>query len=190
MIFPNSLMAAERTPDLSTIEVAESFFTECQITNSEVPIWPSEVTGFITTETKIFPLYDSAGKKIAFDIRVKVLAVGQEDKNLPVEGSFRLHIGFHMADFDDFLEYDERFQDKTPTSLLTTSLIGVAYSTARGMILSKVADTTLAQYGLPLRSARQLMSEAQVNTEEIQAYRAKIAELESQLALPAAEEQE
>jgi hypothetical protein len=183
-------MAAEPTPDLGQINVVESFFTECHITNSEVPIWPDDVLGFSIPETKIFPLYDSENSKVGFDIRIKVVAIGEEDKPLPVEGFFRIHIGFYVSNLTDFLEDHEHLQEKTPNSLLTTSLIGVAYSTARGMILSKVADTALENFGLPLRSARQLVREAQVEIDEVIAHRAKFAEMKPARAIPAAEEQE
>jgi hypothetical protein len=183
-------MAAERTPDLSQIDVAESSFIECRITNSEVAIWPDEVFGFSRPETKIFPLYDSKNSRVGFDIRVKVVAIGEEGKPLPVEGFFRVHIGFYVSNLADFLEDNEHLQEKTPNSLLTTSLIGVAYSTARGMILSKVADTTLEKFGLPLRSARQLVRESQVKIDEVITRRANLAESKSAQTLPAAEEQE
>jgi hypothetical protein len=183
-------MAEQRALDLSQVEVAESFFTECQVSNSEVAIWPNEVTGYTTAKTQIFPLCAPEINRVAFDIRVKVVATGEENKPLPVEGSFRLHISFFVENLDDFLEYDEKFQEKTPNAILTASLIGVAYSTARGMILSKVLDTPLMGYGLPMRSARQLMHESQAKLEDVQDFRIKLAEAkpDNERALPPATE--
>ena len=170
-------MKNETLPDLNQITLIEGLFLECLISNgSNIPILPSQITSFSHSVARLFPMANFDQRKVAFEIRIKVSASDAEDKPLPVEGSFRIYISFHVENLPDLVYFEERFNRKIPTSLLTTSLIGVAYSTARGMIMSKVADTVLEGLTLPLISARQLMEESQPSEEEVKTIRAEVAE--------------
>ncbi|GAB3638636.1 hypothetical protein GCM10027422_42260 [Hymenobacter arcticus] len=169
-------MAEDTAPDLNQIYLKQSIFLECHINNAETPhdIWPHQVDGFRQKECKFIPFVKSESNTIGFELQYHSVALDEEKNILPAEGKFRIFISFAVENLSDLLYYDERFEREIPNELVTTSLIGVAYSTARGMILGKVADTVMAGLSLPLRSARELLSETQPTDDEVKAIHAAI----------------
>jgi hypothetical protein len=172
-------MAQDTLPDLNQIQLQEAFFLECLISNVEsgVVVLPDQVAGYERPQVKILPMVDLEKQRVSFDIRVQATALDEQGTLLPVTGRFRLLLSFSVANLPDLLYTDERFNQQIPNAQLTVSLISVAYSTARGMIMSKVNDTVMGGLALPLQSGLQLMQESQPTTEEIKALRARQIEL-------------
>lgn len=178
-------MENEKLPDLNQIHLIESVFVECLIANGQlIPISPTQIGGFNVQETRLFPLVHLESRKVSFDIRVRAAALDTDSKPLSATGSFRIILSFQVGNLFELLYFDEHFKQQLPTPTLTASLIGVAYSTARGMIMSKVSDTILSGLTLPLRSVQQIMQESQPSMEEVEANRAEIAKLRQQAETP------
>ncbi len=155
-------MATDNLPDLNQIHIVESLFLACQISNSgPITAFPEQIDAFTSPAVSLIPMIDLDQNKVNFDIRVQVAAIDAEGQILQVDGAFRIFISFHVVNLPELVYFNEQLNQKIPIPHLTNALVGVAYSTARGMIMSKVADTVLAGLSLPLRSNRRLMEESQ-----------------------------
>ena len=163
-------MAHDTEPDLDKIHLQEAYFLESLIQNAEVGavVLPERIASFSRPQTRMLPMFSLERNSVSFDIMVAVTALDADDQPLPVKGRFRLLMSYVVENLADLLQTNEQTNQQIPNIPLTISLIGAAYSTARGMIISKVSDTVLHGLSLPLRSSRQLMQESQLSAEELE----------------------
>ncbi|OUJ68813.1 hypothetical protein [Hymenobacter crusticola] len=153
--------------DLDQIHLVEALFMECVIqdTGHETfspykNISPDNIAEYDNPDILILPSYDLENQLITFKISVKVAALDSESKPVGVQGSFTIFLAFRVLNLQDLLIKIPESDHMMPNAQVGYALIAVAYSTARGMIMSKISDTVLQGFALPLRSVQQLMKEA------------------------------
>lgn len=148
-------------PDLDQIHLYQAVFMECLIANGAHPVvGPDQVAGFADPSVVVLPYFNPELKLVSFDVQVGTQALDEEGEPLSLTGSFRVHLSFQVQNLPDLLHTSKLAPRPTPSPELSTMLVGAAYSTARGMIMSKVADTVLGGFSLPLRSIAKLMQDS------------------------------
>lgn len=158
---PESKSTPAVLPDPEQIWVREAVFLECLIANpSEPPIGPAQVGGFTEPVVVVLPYFLAERHLVWFEVQVMTQAIDAEGTALPLTGSFRAHLSFEVANLSDLLRPTAENAASVPSPELSALLVGAAYSTVRGMIMSKVADTVLGGFALPLRSVRRLMHDS------------------------------
>ena len=149
---------AKSAVDLSRVTLFETIFLECAI----VQPGPDYVTRtqFAHINLTVGTAFSFARETNYLSIRLKlhVQPIAADERVLPVEGQFYVHFGFAIENLEDLLESAEPGEEPLPNYMLTLSLLSVAYSTSRGMILGKVAGTVFEGYCLPLMDARDLLA--------------------------------
>lgn len=155
-------MAHDTAPDLAQIQLARTAFLDCVI-RTEVPgtFDITQITGYADPEVVIRTFCDLELREVGFDVQIRTTALNQAGQPLPATGYFRLHFVFQVRNLPDllFVNPDRPEAGETPNLPLTASLMGAAYSTARGMIVSKVSDTVLNGFALPLRAVQRLLDD-------------------------------
>lgn len=145
-------------PDLRSIQLVKGFFLECAIINDEAdPVLKLGTLKFRLGH-KVSPAFSTGDNEILIDLSVSCQPLDEQTgAPLPVSGRFRLHLIFRVLDLERYLEPQEDGQQQ-PSQELILTLISVAYSTARGLIASKTADTVLCEFVLPLLDVRDLVN--------------------------------
>lgn len=158
---PESIPTPAVLPDPEQIFVREAVFLECLISNpSEPPIGSTQVGGFTEPVVVVLPFFLAERNLVWFEVQVMTQAIDTEGTELPLTGSFRAHLSFEVANLPELLRPTAENAASVPSPELSALLVGAAYSTVRGMIMSKVADTVLGGFALPLRSIRRLMHDS------------------------------
>lgn len=156
-------MAHDTAPDLAQIQLVRSAFLDCMIAIEDgIPFTFGQVAGFANLPVTAVSFFNLDSKEVGFNLRVHTVALDANEQELSAKGFFQLHFTFRVSNLSDllFVPADQPEADAKPNLPLTASLLGVAYSTARGMILPKVADTALSGFSLPLRSVQQIMADS------------------------------
>lgn len=152
-------MATETLPDLSLINLVEAIFLECNIQakDGQDTDVVHRVSGFAPVQVRIHFKFGIEKKQFGFIFHIACQAVDKAGEPAGVTGQFKIHLRFEIENLDQLLMKvgDSDF----PNGPLTHALLGAAYSTVRGMILSKVSDTVLQGLSLPLRSVQSLFEE-------------------------------
>lgn len=147
--------------DLDQIRVYEALFLDCRIANdAQPPIVPGQVAGFTDPDVVVLFFFNIEQRQVSFEVRVHTQALGDDGAELPLRGDFRLYVAFQVANLSELLR--DTTTVPVPSPELGLILVGAAYSTARGMVMSKVADTVLSGFVLPLRSVKRLMEDSNV----------------------------
>jgi len=112
---------------------------------------PVEINGFET----------NLGKEIAFNIEegnvrcrlfIQLEAVNSENEKLGVFTDAALEFHFHIENFSQFIKLDA--DDKPALHvMLASTLVAIAYSTSRGIILEKTSNTSFKGILLPIVDA-------------------------------------
>lgn len=105
----------------------------------------------------LLPQFDVAAKRISYVVHAYCLGMCGQSKPTGVTGRFQVYFDFRVENLEEHLIIDESSPDPIPTHEMMVMLGGVAYSTARGMLLSKVESTPLHGFALPLRGPVQLL---------------------------------
>ena len=143
-------------PDLRSIQLVKGFFLECAIINDEAdPVLKLGTLKFRLGH-KVSPAFSTEDNEILIDLSINCQPLDEQTGALlPVSGRFRLHLVFRVLDLEQYLEPQE--DGPQPSQELILTLISVAYSTARGLIASKTADTVLREFVLPLLDVRDMV---------------------------------
>lgn len=152
-------MPAETLPDLSLINLAEAIFLECIIQSGDGQDTDvvHRVSGFAPIQVRIHFKFGIEQKQFGFIFHINCQALDEAGSPAGVTGQFKIHLRFEIENLPQLLMKvgDLDF----PNGPLTHALLGAAYSTVRGMLLSKVSDTVLQGLSLPLRSVQSLFEE-------------------------------
>lgn len=152
-------MPVETLPDLSLINLAEAIFLECNIQSGDGQDTNvvHRVSGFTPAQVRIHFKFGIKEKQFGFVFHINCQAVDEAGNPAGVTGQFKIHLRFEIENLHQLLTKvgDSDF----PNGPLTHALLGAAYSTVRGMVLSKVSDTALQGLSLPLRSVQSLFEE-------------------------------
>ncbi|RTQ52322.1 hypothetical protein EJV47_04680 [Hymenobacter gummosus] len=143
------------TPDLDRIHLAAAAFLECSISPSDGS--GRDVRRFtIPDETWLYPQFSVEEKRISYVVHVHCQGLCIDGKPTGTEGRFQVYFDFEVDNLSEHVLTTEGYDGPFPTRELMVMLGGVAYSTARGMIMTKVLDTPLNGFALPLRGPSEL----------------------------------
>lgn len=162
------------TPDLDRIHLAAATFLEFSISPSDGS-GRNTIRYALPEETWLYPQFTVEEKRISFVVHVHCQGLCTDSKPTGVVGKFQVYFDFAVENLDDYLITSDTYDGPFPTRELMVMLGGVAYSTARGMIMTKVLDTPLNGFSLPLRGPSELF---QVSMKRLQAMDAPANESE------------
>ncbi len=114
-----------------------------------------------TIEHKVAPSFNVDDKLVVVDLLTTCTGLDEQDETLTIGGRFRVHLTFEVENLEELLEEHPETGQPYPNEQLILTLISVAYSTSRGMIMSKTVDTVLQGFTLPLLDVRTLGKPAQ-----------------------------
>jgi hypothetical protein len=92
--------------------------------------------------------YDKENKKVRIRLETLLEGVDENKERLGVSGNFVMDFYIHVANLEDFIEEGEN--KKSVHSLLDNTLMGIVYSTARGIILERTHGTFFNGIILPV----------------------------------------
>ena len=151
---------ASQAPILADIHLIGAFFLECAVLNDaanpvlELP--PGEQR--FQLHHKVEPSFILEEQYVIIDLTVHCQPMDAAGQELPVQGRFRLHLTFRVAQLGNYLEAQDPNGLLAPNQPLVLTLISVAYSTARGLIAAKTNETVLQGFVLPLLDVRDLVN--------------------------------
>lgn len=155
---------AKNALDLSRIALTEVSFIECAITQTGPDFVGINRSASINLGVETEFSFTRETGYLSIRLHLRVQPVDAEEQSMPLSGRFYIHFGFVVDNLEDLLAPSDVEGEIIPDYMLTLSLLSIAYSTSRGMILGKVAGTALEGYGLPLMDARELLEYAADNT--------------------------
>lgn len=97
--------------------------------------------------------FDLDGKIVGIKLKVDIVAYNSKGTSLPRKGSFTHEIVFRVENLDDFAKSEEG----KLSAILGSTLVGMAYSTIRGMIFMRTQTTSLGAVILPVVAPLKLM---------------------------------
>jgi hypothetical protein len=142
-------------PDLSQIHLALATFLECSISSADSSTRAVEAFA-IPEEIWLLPQFAIEEKRISYVVHVHCQGLCVDGHPTGVEGRFKVYLDFQIENLPEYLTTSETYKGSFPTREIMVMLGGVAYSTARGMILQKVLGTPLDGFSLPLRGPAEL----------------------------------
>jgi len=101
-------------------------------------------------------------------LTIDIEAVDNSDQPLGIRGSYTHELIFQTENMLDFVEEKERDgkTEKIIDSLLVSTLIGIGYSTVRGIIFSRTQGTSLNSVIIPIIDPKKLMVNPVKNNDE------------------------
>jgi len=99
--------------------------------------------------------FDMEQKKVRIRLKTLLEATDNEKNKLGVSGQFTIDFYIHVANFDDFIVKEG--DKKTVHASLGSTLMGIIYSTARGIILERTHGTYLNGTILPVINPHKLI---------------------------------
>ena len=104
---------------------------------------------------------------IAVSLKVACEAVaGESAEPIGISGSFVVDIVFEVENLTELLFMVDQHPKPIPDAQLVTLLISIAYSTARGMLWTRIAGTPLEGFTLPIVDVVQLIKDSAVAEEK------------------------
>lgn len=124
----------------------------CESDYIDQPMEPAEIkVGF--SQQSAFN-FDEGKIRIRLDIEL----IGTNDKgdDLGLRGEYGIEFHYHVENFDDFIEIEDN--KKLISGLLGGTLIGISFSTARGIILNRTQGTFFNGVILPVIDPNSLLT--------------------------------
>ncbi|MBR7207273.1 hypothetical protein KB206_01500 [Microvirga sp. STS02] len=145
--------------DLSRFRLAEAAFIQCLIDNGAADGGTATASHGLT-RVLLEPGFEMEVKRIYYTL--SLAAAGYDEAGAPsgATGQFQLRFVFEVENLEEYSTTSEEFEGSFPIRDLMIMLGGVAYSTARGLVLGKTAGTPLAGFALPLRSPQELFQQS------------------------------
>jgi hypothetical protein len=137
-------------PDLTQIHLVTASFLECSISPAKATDQPVEQFA-LTEQAWLLPQFIIEDKRISYTVHAHCQGLCGQKQPTGVAGRFQLYFDFQVDNLDEHLAEYKEGSLLVPSHEMMVMLGGVAYSTARGMLLSKVQDTPLHGFALPLR---------------------------------------
>lgn len=92
---------------------------------------------------------------VAVKLKVDIKAFNSSDEELDLKGSYTHEMIFKVENLNDFLK--EKEGEKLLSPILGSTLVGIAYSTIRGIIYTRTQGTSLGTVMLPVVPPLRLM---------------------------------
>lgn len=146
---------ATPNPDLDRIHLAEFRFLECAVTERN-PVVAAEQTTTLKISTELS--FDVPSQRLT--VRFEMLITCHPNAaptSITADARINLVFAFLVEELERYLIPVDTRPDPVPSPMLSLTIAGVAYSTARGLVLAKLANTALEGYALPLQDARNLI---------------------------------
>lgn len=116
---------------------------------------PEAVHEFVI-ETATKTAFNFSEKLCRFTLFVKFAAVDKEKNPLGLEAEYGIDFHFHIDNLNDYLVHKEGNEVQVD-SILGSTLCGISYSTARGIILQKMHGSYFEGVILPIVDPSQLL---------------------------------
>jgi len=97
-------------------------------------------------------------KNIRIRLEILLDGIDEQETLIGVQGDFGLDFHFHIENIEEFIEESEG--NKKISDNLGTTLISIAYSTARGIVLERTQGTFLNGTILPVIDPKELLKNA------------------------------
>ena len=149
-------------PSLEHTQLVRAYFLVCAISNDpKALLLPEQISGFSGDVPVIVPTFLPAERQLMLRLIASVQATNEANEELIPHATFVVEFVYHIANYDEIAVTHSLTRDAAPPHALVEALVGAAYSTARGMIMSKVSDTIFAGYSLPLVTVQELITQSQ-----------------------------
>lgn len=143
--------------DLSQIRLRDALFVECAVLNKEdEPLMAEQVYDCDFSYELAHALSPEQGM-VGLELRLRLDGVDENRELNGVRGHFWLRFTFEVLNLADLL--GDAAAPAMPPALYLT-LLGIAYSTARGLVMAKIAATVLQGVTLPIVDVRELVRPA------------------------------
>lgn len=106
---------------------------------------------------------DTEQKLIGFELKIDIEALGKKNEPLGIKGSYTHEIVFKVENMDDFIDQAEKPEDTVMDYMLMATLVGIAYSTVRGIIFTRTQGTSLNTVILPVVDPKKIIRPDEVN---------------------------
>ena len=116
----------------------------------------TEIKGFsfdYTTQTKA----DTNNKLIFIQLKIEIAANVSEEQKKVNAGNFEFGFTYRVENLEELIQVND--EQKSLDKILHMSLLGIAFSTARGIILTKAANTIINEAYLPIVNPATLMGQ-------------------------------
>lgn len=133
---------------------------------------PNEIQGH-SFEFELGRGFDLDKSLIGLELKVDIEAMGKSDQPLAITGSYTHETVFRIDNLDDFVDGAENTEDISVDLLLMATLVGIAYSTIRGIIFSRTQGTSLGTVILPVVDPKKVMGMAMDESNEAVEYEKK-----------------
>jgi len=105
-------------------------------------------------------------KNIRLRLEVLVDGINEKEEPIGIQGSFGIEFHFHVDNLEEFLENKEG--ENKIQGLLGITLISIAFSTSRGIILEKTLNTPLNGIILPVIDPAAMIKTLPAQSETLQ----------------------
>jgi hypothetical protein len=93
-------------------------------------------------------------KNVRIRIETALDGVDVEEKSVGIHGVFGIEFHFHIDNFEDFIEGED--EPKKINNILLETLLSIAYSTTRGIVIERTQGTHLNGVILPIIAPKEL----------------------------------
>lgn len=100
--------------------------------------------------------FDVKSKQVRIILNIHLIALNKENKEIGLSGEYELDFIIHVQNFEEFLKKDKN-DNFVIDSALGSTLMGIIYSTARGIILERTQGTFFNGVILPVINPNALM---------------------------------
>ncbi len=100
---------------------------------------------------------DIEQKLIGIELKIDIEAIDNANKSIGVNGSYTHEVIFSIDNMDDFIDPAEKVEDTVMDLLLMATLVGIAYSTIRGIIFCRTQGTSLGTVILPVVDPKKML---------------------------------
>lgn len=93
---------------------------------------------------------------IGIELGIEIIAIDDSKKPIGAKGSYTHEIIFRVENLEDFIEKSEDGSVRTVDVNIISTLMGVSYSTIRGIIFTRTQGTSLGAVLLPVIDPKKL----------------------------------
>lgn len=153
------------TPDLAAIEFIGCFASEVSVQGktSLRQLFDTSTSADIRLRQSLEIGLDSSQNQVGIKLFIEVgLLVSPSKEPLDLRGRFEMYFNFEVANLKDLLAGHPAQEITMPTFELAVMLTDISYSTARGILMTRLAGTPLDGFSLPLLNATDLVSQGEL----------------------------
>lgn len=141
---------------LDQLRLRDAQFVECAITNRDGDPLTADELYDCEFSYAIGHLHNLEDHIVGIELRLSLDGIDEEKKPVGVHGHFWLRFTFEVLNMEELLAASKTAEPSLPPPLYLV-LLGIAYSTARGLVMAKTAGTVLQGITLPIVDVRQLV---------------------------------